>query len=169
MKLERLIKKDIEPYIPQVALPAARYVHRIARRVRFWCVDLRDSMRPKRLDSIPLPPASLRYRVHGSNIDKFLDAGKRCSEDIKTSLERFGKDLDSFHDVLDFGCGCGRTIIWFADRSRSRNLHGTDIDAEAISWCRNNLDFAEFDVNDPLPPLHYASEISFVGWRNSSA
>ena len=36
-------------------------------------------------------------------------------------------------------------------------MYGTDVDAEAISWCRTNLGFAEFGVNDPLPPLQYPS------------
>lgn len=60
--------------------------------------------------------------------------------------------------MLDFGCGCGRTIIWFADRERPTRLHGTDVDAEAISWCQDNLDFAEFTVNGSLPPLDYPPE-----------
>ncbi|MDP9480571.1 MAG: class I SAM-dependent methyltransferase, partial [Actinomycetota bacterium] len=80
--------------------------------------------------------------------------GKRSSENIEAALESIGKDLSSFQNILDFGCRCGRTLLWFAGRPQSYALYGTaDIDAEAISWCRNNLDFAEFGVNDALPPL----------------
>jgi SAM-dependent methyltransferase len=90
-------------------------------------------------------------------MDGFLKVGKKCSEDIEAALKKTGKDFDSFRNVLDFGCGCGRTLIWFASPPRPPHLWGTDIDAEAISWCRNNLDFASFSVNDPLPPLKYPS------------
>ncbi len=84
--------------------------------------------------------------------------GERCSETIEAALEKIGKDFDSFQNVLDFGCGCGRTLIWFASPPRSPRFYGTDTDAEAISWCRDNLDFAEFSVNDALPPLEHPSE-----------
>ena len=128
-------------------------------RALCWYVGLRDRRYIEKTGFVRLPPASLRYRVHGSpTVDGFLKVGKRCSESIEASLKRIGKDFDSFQDVLDFGCGCGRTLIWFANPPRSPRLHGTDIDAEAISWCRDNLDFAEFGVNNPLPPLEYPSE-----------
>lgn len=112
-------------------------------RALCWYVGLRDRRYIEKTGFVRLPPASL---------------GKRCSESIEASLKKIGKDFDSFQDVLDFGCGCGRTLIWFANPPRSPRLHGTDIDAEAISWCRDNLDFAEFGVNNPLPPLEYPSE-----------
>ena len=98
----------------------------------------------------------MRYRVHGSPEARgFLQVGKRTSEEVEAALKKVGRDFDSFRDVLDFGCGCARTLAWFANRPP--RLYGTDVDAEAISWCRTNLGFAEFGVNDPLPPLQYPS------------
>lgn len=36
-------------------------------------------------------------------------------------------------------------------------LYGTDIDTEAIQWCRQNYGaLAVFETNDPWPPLKYA-------------
>lgn len=58
--------------------------------------------------------------------------------------------------MLDFGCGCGRTLRWF--NGSEPHLHGTDIDAEAIGWCQKNLHFADFEMNEGLPPLDYADE-----------
>lgn len=154
----RSIKRGIKPYVPRKALSVAGSVHGAYVKALFWYVDLRDRRHVRKTGFTRLPPASLRYRVHGSSdMDGFLKVGKRCSEDIQAALEKIGKNLDSFRDILDFGCGCGRTLLWFEDRSRSSNLYGTDIDAEAISWCRDNLDFAAFGVNDPLPPLRQPS------------
>jgi ubiquinone/menaquinone biosynthesis C-methylase UbiE len=55
--------------------------------------------------------------------------------------------------VLDFGCGCDRTIIWFSKTAKSVRFSGTDIDATAIDWCRRPLKFACFQANQPAPPL----------------
>lgn len=101
-----------------------------------------------------LPPPTLRYRVgYRPEASIFLSVGKRISEDIESALKQASFDLDSFEKVLDFGCGCGRTLIWFADRRPK--FYGTDIDAEAIAWCQKNLTFGNFNVNGPLPPLIY--------------
>ncbi|MDQ3913617.1 MAG: methyltransferase domain-containing protein [Actinomycetota bacterium] len=145
-------------YVPENALPIARSVYRIYERIVCWYTGWWDRRYVERTNFAHLPPASLRYRVHGSpHIDGFLKVGKRSSEDIQAALKRVGKDLSSFQNILDFGCGCGRTLLWFADHSQASDLYGTDIDAEAISWCRNNLEFAKFDTNGPLPPLEYSS------------
>jgi cyclopropane fatty-acyl-phospholipid synthase-like methyltransferase len=150
--------KRVEARLPRRVLPVAKFAYRTYMKVLCWYVGLQDRRYAERTGA-RLPPTSLRYRVHGSpSMDGFLRVGETCSENIRAALEKVGKNLDSFQNVLDFGCGCGRTLIWFADRSQSAHWYGTDIDAESIAWCRNNVDFAEFGVNDPLPPLRYVSE-----------
>lgn len=105
-------------------------------------------------NAVNIPPPSLRYKVLNSpDARLFLDTGKRNAETIEEVLKSVSLDLDSFRDVLDFGCGCGRTLRWFSNRKPK--FYGTDIDSEAIKWCKNNLEFAIFDTNGPLPPLKY--------------
>jgi SAM-dependent methyltransferase len=65
------------------------------------------------------------------------------------------RDINSFDRILDFGCGCGRTLLWLAPWAERTELDGTDIDRDAISWCRGSIRFARFAMNDPLPPLPY--------------
>jgi SAM-dependent methyltransferase len=107
-----------------------------------------------------MPPEHIRRRSQGSNPDAqvFLNIGKRCRDDLEQGLISSGKQWNDFRSVLDFGCGCGRVLVWMADIPASWRLHGTDVDAEAINWCRDNLPVASWDVNEGLPPLPYADD-----------
>ena len=40
------------------------------------------------------------------------------------------------------------TIIWFA--GKKVNFDGTDIDPEAVQWCRENIKFANFAINGTI-------------------
>jgi SAM-dependent methyltransferase len=67
-----------------------------------------------------------------------------------------GRDLSDFSSVLDFGCGCGRTLRHFYRRSSSTHFYGVDIDSRAIDWCTSHLAFAQFAVTSPKPPLPFS-------------
>lgn len=153
------IWKTIKPYLPKMVVAIVLFFYRAYIRIFVWYIGLYDNRYIKQKKYKYLPPASLRYRVHGSpDIDTFLNVGKVYAQDIETALMKIGKNLNSFHEILDFGCGCGRTLMRFASYSKSTQFYGTDIDAEAISWCRNNIDFAKFNVNESSPPLEYPSD-----------
>lgn len=49
----------------------------------------------------------------------------------------------------------GRMLLWLEEIGRTRSLHGTDIDKEAIAWCRAHLPYVRVSVNGPDPPLPY--------------
>lgn len=135
------------------------------RYARFRWATFIESFRDRQLtppgSGISLPPPVLRARVHGYlNGKGFLEAGKMCAGEIQSALHLVGKQLYGFHDVLDFGCGCGRIVRNFSDHPASCRIFGTDIDSAAIAWCRANLPFASFKTNEPLPPLPWP-EASF--------
>jgi ubiquinone/menaquinone biosynthesis C-methylase UbiE len=126
------------------------------RAALFRYVDWCDRRATGRAPCPPVPPAALRYRVHGDlDRDSFLETGRQCSLDVRTALAGVGRDLESFRRILDFGCGCGRTLRWFAAWSERASLHGADIDADAIRWCQGAIRFARFTVNSDRPPLGY--------------
>lgn len=115
-----------------------------------------DWRRPAARDALRVPPALLRFRVHGA-LDRgtFVRAGELVSSDLRSALEAQGRPLASFSDALDFGCGCGRVLRWLAPGAPASRYVGTDIDPEAIAWCRAQLPIASFSVNDSLPPLGF--------------
>lgn len=109
-------------------------------------------------DGSVVPPPRLRYRVHGRfDAQSYLAVARTIASDVRAAVELTGRDLYSFERVLDFGCGSGRVLWNFRDHPASCTFVGTDIDREAIAWCRGHLSaIARFDTNDPLPPTRYS-------------
>ncbi|HZT33580.1 MAG TPA: class I SAM-dependent methyltransferase [Bryobacteraceae bacterium] len=104
----------------------------------------------------PLPPAPLRWRVHGTpDLASFLEVGDRCAQDIAKALRQVGRDFAEFRRILDFGCGCGRVLMPVRRLAPAAQCQGTDLDGEAIAWCAANLPGCEFTVNGPEPPLPF--------------
>jgi SAM-dependent methyltransferase len=106
----------------------------------------------------PLPPESLRQRVHGAaDAESFLAVGQQCAKDIVAALDRVGRGSDSFAAVLDFGCGCGRVLRWLMPKFAMARVFGTDIDRQAVGWCHKHIAGGAFILNAGLPPSGFAS------------
>lgn len=109
-------------------------------------------------DSIPLPPVGLMTMVVGhSDIQAFVEGGRRAKESIVDTLARNGLDVLNFEAILDFGCGCGRVIRHWCFLQPSV-LFGTDYNPRLVEWCRTHLTFAQFDTNQLSPPLAYGRD-----------
>ncbi len=108
-------------------------------------------------DGLALPPAILRVKVAGTaDIVSFLEGGKNAADTIRELLSTHGVDLNQLCAMLDFGCGCGRVLRHWRNPAATE-VHGTDFNADAISWCRGNLPGSTVQVNGPAPPLRYPS------------
>jgi cyclopropane fatty-acyl-phospholipid synthase-like methyltransferase len=106
-----------------------------------------------------LPPAELRYSVGGSpDAEEFVAMGKICATDIQAAVRKVGHELESFRRILDFGCGCGRTLIHMRSLAPNAEIEGTDINPVAVEWCKRHLSFAAYSVNQPLPPTNYGED-----------
>lgn len=107
----------------------------------------------------PVPPAKLRYRVHGA-LDKegFLRNGRVIARNIEELLALTGRTFYSFERILDFGSRSARVLRNFADAPPSCQLYGTDIDRELVSWCERRLPGIHWSLNGALPPAPFASE-----------
>ena len=120
--------------------------------------DERRSLRHKQESSLPIPPASLRLRVHGTDDEvAFLSVGDTIASRIREIVDAEGRSFDGAESILDFGSGCGRILRFY--RPLSCKLFATDIDREAVAWCRNNLaSLATFSRNADQPPLEFESD-----------
>jgi SAM-dependent methyltransferase len=105
-----------------------------------------------------LPPPALRYRVTGSpDANDFITVGRVCAGDIQSAVTKVGRELASFTRVLDFGCGCGRTLVHMKSLVPEAQIDGIDIDTRAIEWCKQNLNYASFRVGKATPPSEYVA------------
>jgi len=99
----------------------------------------------------PIPPPELVARI-GGTCDNYLEIGltqRRILESLLPSDWSFeGKS------VLDFGCGCGRTLSAFLPDGERAEFVGCDIHADTIAWANSELSppFSFFVCNE-APPL----------------
>jgi SAM-dependent methyltransferase len=106
-------------------------------------------------DGLPLPPPLLRVKVAGTaDREVFLAQGSEAAATIRAALAASGEPIEEVKSLLDFGCGCGRVLRQWA-LLPDTEVHGTDYNPSLIAWCRQNLTFATFGVNDLAPPLVY--------------
>lgn len=135
---------------------------------RLAAAALRDRLRSPVRDGLPIPPAKLRYRVHGGlDPEGFLRNGRTITRNIRELLASVGRDLGSFEAALDFGCGSGRILRNLIAAPDSLSLHGTDIDPELVEWCRDNLPGVDWSTNSPLPPTGYEDRSFDLIWAIS--
>lgn len=107
-------------------------------------------------DGLPLPPARLRTQIGPlhADADFFLESGRHNADLIRGLLSEQGTSVDDVGALLDWGCGCGRLLRHWNGLQHA-GVFGCDIDQRMVTWCNENLPFAEARVNDLSPPLPY--------------
>jgi ubiquinone/menaquinone biosynthesis C-methylase UbiE len=147
------LRRVVPPAIEPLARGLYHNVFRLQLRTRLWWADHFSA-----LPDFPVPPALLRYRVSELiPVSDFLRIGESCAQLMEERANDMGMDFAGGRRVLDFGCGCGRTIGWFL-RNCEAEFHGVDVDAAAVDWCKKHLPRGHFLANAPVPPLPYPDE-----------
>lgn len=77
--------------------------------------------------------------------------GSRTASMIRQVLLKNGYDVAAFERILDFACGCGRTLNFMSHFVCSSHLYGCDYDSDLIDWCKKNVQIAEFRLNGEIP------------------
>ncbi len=114
----------------------------------------------------PLPPDELIGRVmphFGPDQAEEVRATWHAHGEItlrsqERALAAVGRTFDSFERLLDFGCGPGRALGLMRALVPAVELHGIDIDHDAIGWARKQLPFAHWHVGPHEPPTEFADE-----------
>src|SRR6185436_5430287 len=106
-------------------------------------------------DGLPIPPARLIESVSGSaDLLWFYESGRMGALSIARILRRNALRMSMFKAILDFVCGCRRTLRHWNSLPGNR-LYGADYNAEAIDWCRAHLPFVRCETNRLRPPLPF--------------
>jgi hypothetical protein len=69
-------------------------------------------------NGLPIPPRHLQERVVGGYVPGFIGSGTRVMAEFESILQRAGKRLSDFNEILDLGVGCGRVIRRFHELYR---------------------------------------------------
>lgn len=152
------VKEAIRKYADAVHLEAPAYhLYGIAKYLvdvptRFRNIRFRSGDRG---DGLPFPHPFLSFLVIGScDLELWYRSGLRHSRLVRELLERNHFRIESFSDILDFGCGCGRVLRHWKGLPAPR-VWGADINPRHIRWCREHYPFAEFRVNGLASPLDF--------------
>lgn len=162
-KLFRSIKLFLRKRYPRIFRGRMLKIRRLLYYVSGFLVliDKLERRKHEKSTTQPVPPRPLRESVAGTkNIEAFLLQGQLCFRDLESALARHDHKLDDFSNILDFGCGCARTLRWFDDSTTmsGRRLCGVDVDKRAVNWCKRNLNIAMVDTCNTEPPLRFRSQ-----------
>jgi len=156
------LKQKLPRPIKSVVRPIFHYLYRTAIRSQCWYLDRTNT--DDYVVGLPVPPAILRFRVgETASVESFFAVGKNTARNIQAALEHIGNPLENFNSILDFGCGCGRTLMWLAKSFPGKQFYGTDVDESSVRWCRTHLRSTTCTVNNPLPPtIHQGADFDLV-------
>jgi SAM-dependent methyltransferase len=166
--------------LPQVGWPRLQALFRLGERMRAARPDLQRRFPPDRGAEFwvwllwhglegdeevrkhlyPLPESHLVERVVGewAGPQSYLRSALVDGWQLDGCLREAGFDPARGGRLLDFGCGCGRVLQYFALYAGSCRLVGADVDAEAVRWCVAHLDFARFRPLEKSPPSPFEAE-----------
>jgi 2-polyprenyl-3-methyl-5-hydroxy-6-metoxy-1,4-benzoquinol methylase len=105
-----------------------------------------------------LPPGEIRYRVVSKthSEEEYLKVGRVAAQGLVDLVAGFSDLADRELMVLDFGCGCARTLQPLHVMAPRWTLYGTDVDRVAIHWSEAHIPYATFCVNHERPPTCYS-------------
>lgn len=159
---------QLRSHVPLSFYPLLGVPYQIYSRMIIWQLEHDDRHFLTEHPDVVVPPARLRFKVVGpSSIERFLAGGSASIKHLEDGLREAGLSFSDIHTALDFGCGCGRTIIAFDHQWPQLKLFGTDVDQEAINWCRNHITGADFQQVYSSPPLPYPDSSFDLVWAIS--
>ena len=121
------------------------------------------------VEPAPVPPPELvatTALLHAENRETesqpavYRGTGLIVNLRFMSALAQTGCNLRTIGALYEIGCGTGK-IISHLRCMRGIRLVASDVNGDAIDWCRDNLPGVEFHVNSLEPPLVFAQEGEF--------
>ncbi len=110
---------------------------------------------------VKLPPNFILYESFGMlKYNSYYNNGKKTAEYLIDLLKKHttSKKLD----ICEWGCGPARVLRHFKDIFNSQgydvNCYGSDYNKSTIAWCKDNIESANFYLNELVPPLPFDNE-----------
>ncbi len=145
-----LVTKDLYTYY-LILKNYLKYPYLIFENIYYWF--------KKAPDGYPIPPSKLIFLVVGNISPKsYLNEGQYVISNMISLLKNCSIDIHNFKRILDFGCGSGR-LIRHLHSLNGVELFGTDYNKKLIYWCKKNLPFARFKLNNLSPPIDFNDNI----------
>lgn len=136
-------------------LPLSFVVWRTAREWSPRLIVRNSELRKNFASRTPIPPGELVFSATGSrSVEWFLDSGRQTSQALRKVLESVGRPIESFHDVFELGCGCGRVLRYWSGVEGPR-FFASDYNPRGVEWAKRHFGFVSFKTNQLVPPLPF--------------
>ncbi len=100
-----------------------------------------------------LPVGSVSATEH---LESFFHSGQRSMNELQRALLGVDRSLETFTDVLDWGCGPGRVTLRVIESYPHLKVTGIDTDRGSIEWLTSAVPESNFHAIDPMPPTSLA-------------
>jgi SAM-dependent methyltransferase len=129
--------------------------HGISDEFWFW-LNTEGVRRNVRLRNIlpGAPSDDIQQLFTGSKGDSTLKRGFEYYQLVKQQYQKYKGDISLADNILDFGCGWGRTIRYFMKDIQPSKIWGCDPVEEMIDFCKQNK-FCNFKHVSPYPPTPF--------------
>lgn len=104
---------------------------------------------------VPTPPPALMARVGGASDPAFFKLGGLAMASVFQEAIAMHWKPGAAHNLLDWGCGCGRVLGFAIATWGIPDVQGCDIDGEAMAWCRAHYPGRSFATIPEMPPTNY--------------
>lgn len=105
---------------------------------------------------VKLPPDYLVYESFQLNYEKYYSGGRLAAIWLKDKFSKYIHPENA--KILDWGCGPARVVRHFPEILPHAEIFGTDYNADAIAWNRQNVDHVDFNLNTLEAQLPYADD-----------
>jgi SAM-dependent methyltransferase len=123
----------------------------------YWLIRERYFERAGLQDVLPgFPDEAIQVRFTGHAGELMLWQAFNAYRLFRSLAARHGPALPACEAVLDFGCGWGRIIRFFAKDLDAGRLWGIDANPEMIALCRRHDRWSRFEEVSPPGPTAFA-------------